>query len=87
MVDLFVIVLNDPQYIGKDVFGYERITLVLEGVADMYDLFFDALTLPTEADYMRSKMDETIRVLFRLNSGMSTCRRFGMTEKRKGGEV
>lgn len=60
MTDMFILALNDPDVMGKDVFGYERIQRVLDGVGKKYDTYFDALTKSTEADYARYKLDQEI---------------------------
>lgn len=57
MTDMFIIALNDPAVMGKDVLGYKRLMRVLLAVEANYDRFFDALTKNAEADYSRVKMD------------------------------
>lgn len=57
MTDMFIIALNDPTVMGKDVLGYKRLMRVLLAVEANYDRFFDALTKNAEADYARVKMD------------------------------
>ncbi len=61
MTDMFIFALNDPEIMGKDVFGSARLAKVLAGVGKYYDLFFDALTDSAEADYVREKMDEKMK--------------------------
>ena len=61
MTDMFIFALNDPEIMGKDVFGSARLAKVLAGVGKYYDLFFDALTNSAEADYMREKTDEKMK--------------------------
>lgn len=61
MTDTLILTLNDPDVMGKDVFGYSRIKKVLDAWGKKYDLYFDALTLNPEADYMREKMDEAMK--------------------------
>ena len=65
MTDLFIMTLNDPEIMGKDVFGYERIDRIMKGIGRKYDQYFDALTKSEEADYYRAKMDEVIRRIMR----------------------
>ena len=57
MTDMFIIALNDPAVMVKDVLGYKRLMRVLLAVEANYDRFFDALTKNAEADYARVKMD------------------------------
>ena len=61
VTDLFMIVLNDPEIMGKDVFGYKRQRRIVEAVFHKYDDYHDALTNSPEADYYRAKLDEAIR--------------------------
>ena len=61
MTDMFIIALNDPAVMGKDVLGYKRLMRVLLAVEANYDRFFDALTKNAEADYARVKMDAIIQ--------------------------
>lgn len=73
MADMFILALNDPDVMGKDVFGYERIQRVIAGVGKNYDTYFDALTKTAEADYARSKLDIEI---FRIMKGSSDFKTF-----------
>ena len=57
MTDMLILTLNDPEVMGKDVFGYKRLKKVLDAWGRYYDQFFDALTKNPEADYAREKMD------------------------------
>lgn len=61
MTDTLIFTLNDPEVMGKDVFGYARLKKVLDAWGKCYDQYFDALTLKPEADYFREKMDEALR--------------------------
>ena len=61
MTDTLILTLNDPEVMGKDVFGYERLKKVLEACGRYYDDFFDALTRNPEADYAREKMDAAMK--------------------------
>ena len=61
MTDTLMFTLNDPEVMGKDVFGYERLKKVLEAWGRYYDDFFDALTKNPEADYAREKMDAAMK--------------------------
>ena len=61
MTDTLMCVLNDPDVMGKDVFGYARLKKVLEAWGKCYDLYFDALTVKDEADYYREMLDRSLR--------------------------
>ena len=61
MTDTLMLTLNDPEVMGKDVFGYVRLKKVLDAWGWYYDQFFDAMTKKPEADYARAKMDEALK--------------------------
>lgn len=61
MTDTLILTLNDPDVMGKDVFGYKRLKKVLDAWGKCYDKFFDALTKNDEADYARAKMDQAMQ--------------------------
>lgn len=61
MTDTLLFTLNDPEVMGKDVFGYARLKKILDAWGAKYDLYFEALTLADEADYYRQKMDDALR--------------------------
>ena len=44
MMDMVSLTLNDPEVMGKDTFGYERLLRVLHGVEANFDKYADALT-------------------------------------------
>ena len=64
MVDYITLVLRDPDYIGKDVFGRERIEKVLAGL-EYYDrLYKDAYTVKKEADVWQERLDKKLREVY-----------------------
>lgn len=65
MVDTLVLTLNDPQVMGKDVFGAARLEKLLPAWERTYDLYFDAMTKLPEADYKREKMDAALRAILK----------------------
>ena len=60
MMDMISLTLNDPEVMGKDTFGYERLLRVLHGVEANFDKYADALTKKANADYCREKLDENL---------------------------
>ena len=60
MIDMMCLTLNDPEYVKKDVFGYDRLMKVCEGVLKNYDTYKIALIKHDEADYARDKLDEQL---------------------------
>lgn len=63
LTDMLILTLNDPDVMGKDVFGEARIRKILDAWGKKYDEYFDALTLNPEADYCRERMDRQIEAI------------------------
>lgn len=61
MTDTLILTLNNPDVMGKDVFGHKRLKKVLEAWGRCYDVYFDALTNRPEADYVRQRMDDAMK--------------------------
>ena len=60
MIDMFMVTLNDPDVMGKDVFGKERIVRVIHAVERNFSQFEPALAKTDEADYYQEKLDERL---------------------------
>jgi hypothetical protein len=60
ILDMMCIVLNDPDIMGKDTFGKDRLLKVVKGVGDYIDVFQKAWERDDETDYYRAKMDELL---------------------------
>ena len=78
MTDTLLFTLNDPEVMGKDVFGYARLKKILDAWGAKYDLYFEALTLADEADYYRQKtpsgaLSPRARTSSRSRSGINGC--------------
>ena len=61
MMDCFMLALRDPEVMGKDVIGRDRIVKIMKAVGQYHEQFFPALTEDVEADYWRVKLDELLR--------------------------
>lgn len=57
MTDTLMLTLNDPEIMGKDVFGKERIQKLVAAWGETFDAFHGALENGAEADYFQEKMD------------------------------
>lgn len=64
ILDMVSIVLNDPDIMGKDTFGKERLLRVIKGIGDYIDVFQKAWERDDETDYYRSKMDELMARIY-----------------------
>ncbi len=60
MIDMLVVTLNDPEVMGKDVFGRNRIMRVVHAVERNFSQFEVALTKADEADYYQEKLDRRL---------------------------
>lgn len=61
MVDLFILALNDPDVMGKNVLGEARLQKVVDNVKQLFDDYHTALENDKEADYYREKLDERLK--------------------------
>ena len=57
ILDMMSIVLNDTKYVKKDVFGKDRLLIVVNGIGECIDLFQKAWERDDETDYYRDKLD------------------------------
>ena len=64
ILDMMSIVLNDPKYVKKDVFGKDRLVVVVKGIEECIDLFQKAWERDDETDYYRAKMDERLAKIY-----------------------
>lgn len=60
ILDMMLIVLNDPEIMGKDTFGRDRLLKVVKGIGDYIDVFQKAWERDDETDYYRSKLDSML---------------------------
>lgn len=69
MVDVFILALNDPDIMGKDVFGKKRIEKVMAGVMEKFDYYKKALDygknkqerIEKSPEFYQEKMDQALR--------------------------
>ena len=62
--DYLCIVLNDPDIMGKDVFGAKRLQKVHQAMKDLDKTFSEAWVNSQEADYYQEKLDAKLRQIF-----------------------
>ena len=60
IIDLVSLVLRDPEIMGKDTFGRDRLLKVVQGVGKYIDLYQKAWEKDDETDYYRAKLDEAL---------------------------
>lgn len=60
IIDMMSLVLRDPNIMGKDVFGKERLLKVVTGIRDYIDKYQPAWEKTDETDYYRTKLDDAL---------------------------
>ena len=60
ILDLVSLVLRDPDIMGKDTCGKDRLLKVVKGVGEYIDLYQKAWEKDDETDYYRAKLDAAL---------------------------
>jgi hypothetical protein len=60
ILDLLSIALRDPEIVGKDIFGKDRLIKVVNGIGNYIDLYQQAWEKTDETDYYRAKLDAAL---------------------------
>ena len=64
IIDMMSLVLNDPDIMGKDTFGKDRLIKVIKGIGEYIDTYQVAWEKDAETDYYRAKMDESLARIY-----------------------
>lgn len=64
VLDMMVLALRDPEIMGKDIFGKDRLLKVLKGIEKYMDIFDQAFQATDETDYYRAKLDAALADAF-----------------------
>lgn len=60
IIDMMSLVLHDPDIMGKDTFGPDRLLKVVNGIGKYIDTYQKAWEKDDETDYYRAKMDANL---------------------------
>lgn len=60
IMDMLSLVLRDPDIMGKDVFGKDRLLKVVKGIGEYIDVYQLAWEKHDETDYYRDKLDAAL---------------------------
>ena len=60
ILDMLTLVLRDPEIMGKDTFGKERLMRVIQGIGEKIDIYQLAWQRHDETDYWRAKLDDAL---------------------------
>ncbi len=64
LFDMMCLVLNDPEIMGKDTFGAQRLMKLREALAEREAQYHEAWTHTEESDYYQEKLDGSLRKIF-----------------------
>ena len=62
--DYLCIVLNDPEVMGKDTFGANRLNKIHEALKQTDKFFSEAFVNSQESDYYQEKLDAALQQIF-----------------------
>ena len=64
VLDMMVLTLRDPEIMGKDTFGKDRLLKVVKGLEHYMNVFDQAFQATDETDYWRAKLDAALADAF-----------------------
>ena len=88
MWDYMQIALRDPDVVGKDVFGKERLMKLYKKMAEYANYFHDCFTMHPEADVRQEEMDKLLGEVWGdelqpFNERYPYCKEFSYKKSRK----
>lgn len=60
ILDMMSLVLRDPDIMGKDTFGKDRLVKVVKGIGEYIDVYQKAWEKDDETDYYQKKLDAAL---------------------------
>ena len=60
IMDMMSLVLRDPDIMGKDIFGKDRLLKVVKGIGEYIDTYEKAWMKDDETDYYQKKLDAAL---------------------------
>lgn len=60
IIDMVSLVLRDPDIMGKNTFGKDRLLKIVTGIKEYIDTYEKAWLKDDETDYYRDKLDEAL---------------------------
>lgn len=60
IMDMMSLVLRDPNIMGKDTFGKERLLKVVKGIGEYIDKYQPAWEKSDDTDYWQKKLDDAL---------------------------
>ena len=60
IMDMVSLVLRDPEIMGKDTFGKDRLVKVVKGIGEYIDKYQPAWEKSDDTDYYQKKLDDAL---------------------------
>ena len=60
IMDIMSLALRDPDIMGKDIFGKDRLLKVVKGIGEYIDKYQPAWEKSDETDYYQKKLDDAL---------------------------
>jgi hypothetical protein len=60
ILDMMSLVLRDPDIMGKDTFGKDRLVKVVKGIGEYIDTYQKAWERHDDTDYWQQKLDDAL---------------------------
>ena len=60
ILDMMSLVLRDPEIMGKDTFGKDRLCKVVKGIGEYIDKYQPAWEKSDDTDYYQKKLDDAL---------------------------
>ena len=64
MWDYVQLALRDPEVMGRDILGRQRIEKIYKKLSELADTYHLAFTEETEADYMQETLDKNLKEIW-----------------------
>lgn len=64
MYDMMCLVLHDPEIMGKDTFGANRLKKIHKAMFDLESKYHEAWIFQPESDFYQEKLDAGLREIF-----------------------
>ena len=64
IIDMMSLTLNDEKYVKKDIFGKDRLIIVVKGIGEYMDKYQHAWEKCDDADYYQKKMDTALAKIY-----------------------
>lgn len=64
IMDMLSLALHDPEYVGKDIFGKDRLVKLSKGIEYYLHTYSLAWAKHDETDYYRDKLDKALAEIY-----------------------